>query len=292
LAKPWGQTLQQWRKFKDRLAYGLGILCVVVAVIPLASILVEVVGNGISTINLQFLTTTPSMAIGSGSGGGIGPAIQGTLILVGLAIVLAVPLGLMAGIYLAEFGDNQFGRSIRFLNDVFTEFPSIVVGILIYSLIVVSIGSFSPVAGSMALAVIMLPIVTRTTEESIKLVPSSIRDAAMALGIRRWRATISIILSTARSGVATGILLAVARISGETAPLLLTILGSQFFFSAWNQPIDSLPLRIYRDSSLPYAYARQQAWGAALVLIALVLGINIIIRLATRGKFSAARTRA
>jgi phosphate transport system permease protein len=270
----------------------LGILCVVVAVIPLASILVEVVGNGISTINLKFLTTTPSIAVGSGSGGGIGPAIQGTLILVGLAIVLAVPLGLMAGIYLAEFGDNQFGRSIRFLNDVFTEFPSIVVGILIYSLIVVSVGSFSPIAGSMALAVIMLPIVTRTTEESIKLVPNSIRDAAMALGIRRWRATISIVLSTAKSGIATGILLAVARISGETAPLLLTILGSQFFFSAWNQPIDSLPLRIYRDSSLPYAYARQQAWGAALVLIALVLGINIIIRLATRGKFSAARTRA
>jgi phosphate transport system permease protein len=264
----------------------------VVAVIPLASILVEVVGNGISTINLQFLTTAPSIAIGSGSGGGIGPAIQGTLILVGLAIILAVPLGLMAGIYLAEFGDNQFGRSIRFLNDVFTEFPSIVVGILIYSLIVVSIGSFSPIAGSMALAVIMLPIVTRTTEESIKLVPSSIRDAAMALGIRRWRATISIVLSTAKSGVATGILLAVARISGETAPLLLTILGSQFFFSAWNQPIDSLPLRIYRDSSLPYAYARQQAWGAAFVLIALVLGINIIIRLATRGKFSTARARA
>jgi phosphate transport system permease protein len=291
LARPWGQTLQQWRKFKDRLAYALGIFCVVVAVIPLASILVEVVGNGISTINLQFLTTTPSIAIGSGSGGGIGPAIQGTLILVGLAIVLAVPLGLMAGTYLAEFGDNKFGRSIRFLNDVFTEFPSIVVGILIYSLIVVAIGSFSPIAGSTALAVIMLPIVTRTTEESIKLVPNSIRDAAMALGIRRWRATISIVLSTARSGVATGILLAVARISGETAPLLLTILGSQFFFSAWNQPIDSLPLRIYRDSSLPYAYARQQAWGAALVLIALVLGINIIIRLATRGKFSAARAR-
>jgi phosphate transport system permease protein len=291
LAKPWGQTLQQWRKFKDRLAYCLGILCVVVAVIPLASILVEVIGNGISTINLPFLTTAPSIAVSSGSGGGIGPAIQGTLILVGLAMVLAVPLGLMAGVYLAEFGNNQFGRSIRFLNDVFTEFPSIVVGILIYSLVVVSIGSFSPIAGSMALAVIMLPIVTRTTEESIKLVPNSIRDAAMALGIRRWRATISIVLSTAKSGVTTGILLAVARISGETAPLLLTILGSQFFFSAWNQPIDSLPLRIYRDSSLPYAYARQQAWGAALVLIAIVLSINIIIRLATRGKFSAARAR-
>ncbi len=284
-------TLQDWRRFKDWLAYGLGALCVIIAVIPLASILIEVIANGIGTINLQFLTTIPTIVIGSGSGGGIGPAIQGTFILLGIAIVLAVPLGLMSGIYLAEFGDNQFGRSIRFLNDVFTEFPSIVIGILFYSLIVIATGSFSPIAGGTALAVIMLPIVTRTTEESIKLVPSSIRDAATALGIRRWRATISIVLSTAKSGVATGILLSIARITGETAPLVLTILGSQFFFSAWNQPIDALPLRIFRDSSLPYAYARQQAWGAALILIAIVLGLNITIRFATRGKYNASRTR-
>ena len=282
---------QDWRKIKDWLAYGLGAVCIIVAVIPLASILVEVVGNGISTINFDFLTTTPSIVVGSGSGGGIGPAIQGTFLLLGLAIIMAVPLGLMSGIYLAEFGNNQYGKSIRFLNDVFTEFPSIVIGLLIYSLIVVATQSFSTIAGATALAVIMLPFVTRTTEESIKLVPSSSRDAATALGIRRWRATISIVLSTAKNGVATGILLSIARISGETAPLLLTILGSQFFFSAWNQPIDALPLRIFRDSSLPYQYARDQAWGAALVLIAIVLGLNITIRLATRGKYSATRVR-
>jgi phosphate transport system permease protein len=279
------------RKFKDRLAYFLGISCVVIAIVPLASILFEVLQNGIPTINAQFLATIPSITIGNQSAGGIGPAIQGTLILLGLTCLFGVPLGLMAGIYLAEFGDNKLGRTIRFLNDVFTEFPSIVIGILIYVLVVYATRSFSPIAGGLALAVIMLPVVTRTTEESLKLVPNSIRDAAMALGIRRWRTTISIVLSTGKGGVATGILLSIARISGETAPLLLTILGSQFFFSGWSQPIDALPLRIFRDASLPSAYARQQAWGAALVLIGIVLSLNISIRLATRGRYNAARTR-
>jgi phosphate transport system permease protein len=273
------------RRFKDRLAYALGIFCVIIAIVPLASILIEVVRNGSSSINLQFLTSTPQ------SGGGIAQAIQGTLLLIGLTCIIGVPLGLVAGIYLAEFGDNKFGRTIRFLNDVLTEFPSIVVGILVAFLLVVATRSFSPVAGAFALSIIMLPIITRTTEESIKLVPTSIRDAAMALGIRRWRATISIVLSTARAGVVTGILLSIARISGETAPLLLTILGTDFFFSGWNQPIDALPLRIFRDASLPSAVARQQAWGAALVLILIVLSLNLGVRFATRGRPSVTRSR-
>ena len=279
------------RKFKDRLALILGIVCVAIAIVPLASILVEVVANGISSISFDFLTSPPLIAGGGQSGGGIGPAIQGTLILLGLTILFGVPLGVMTGIYLSEFGDNQLGRLIRFLNDVFTEFPSIVIGILIYSLVVYTTHSFSPVAGALALSVIVLPIVARSTEESLKLVPNSIRDAAMALGIRRWRTTFSVVLSTGRSGVTTGILLSIARVSGETAPLLLTILGSQFFFSSWSQPIDALPLRIFKDASLPYAWARQQAWGAALVLIAIVLSINLTIRLATRGRFDSARSR-
>lgn len=273
------------RRFRDRLAYALGIFCVIIAIVPLASILIEVVRNGISSINLQFLTSTPQ------SGGGIAQAIQGTLLLIGLTCIIGVPLGLVAGIYLAEFGDNKFGKTIRFLNDVLTEFPSIVVGILVAFLLVVATRSFSPVAGAFALSIIMLPIITRTTEESIKLVPTSIRDAAMALGIRRWRATISIVLSTARAGVVTGILLSIARISGETAPLLLTILGTDFFFSGWNQPIDALPLRIFRDASLPSAVARQQAWGAALVLILIVLSLNLGVRFATRGRPSVTRSR-
>lgn len=279
------------RKLKDKLAYALGAFCVLVAIIPLASILVEVVRNGISTINWSFLTSPPGI-IGQ-SAGGIGPAIQGTLILVGLTCLIGVPLGLLAGIYLAEFGNNTFGSAVRFLNDVLTEFPSIVLGILVYVLVVTTTGSFSSIAGALALSIIMLPIVTRTTEESIKLVPNSIRDAAMALGIRRWRASLSIVLSTAKSGVVTGVLLSVARISGETAPLILTVLGSQFFISGWNlnQPIDALPLRIFRNASLPYAYARQQAWGAALVLIVIVLTLNVGVRLATRGRYDVARSR-
>ena len=277
------------RRFQDKLAYGLGALCVGVAIVPLASILFEVVRNGVSALSPQFLTSPPGVF--GQVGGGIANAIQGTAILLALASAMAIPFGLLSGVYLAEFGDNKYGRTVRFLNDVLTEFPSIVIGILVYSIIVLAMRGFSTIAGAVALAIIMLPIITRTTEESIKIVPSSIRDAAMALGIRRWRATISVVLSTARSGVITGILLAIARVSGETAPLLLTVLGSQFFFNGLNQPIAALPLTIYRDANLPYAFARQQGWGAALVLILMVLGLNIGVRLATRGRYNSLRSR-
>ena len=277
------------RRFQDKLAYGLGALCVGVAIVPLASILFEVVRNGVSALSPQFLTSPPGVF--GQAGGGIANAIQGTAILLALASAMAVPFGLLSGVYLAEFGDNKYGRTVRFLNDVLTEFPSIVIGILVYSIIVLAMRGFSTIAGAVALVIIMLPIITRTTEESIKIVPSSIRDAAMALGIRRWRATISVVLSTARSGVITGILLAIARVSGETAPLLLTVLGSQFFFNGLNQPIAALPLTIYRDANLPYAFARQQGWGAALVLILMVLGLNIGVRLATRGRYNSLRSR-
>ena len=197
------------RRFKDRLALWIGALCAVLAMIPLFSILYEVVKNGASTINVDFLTAAPGV-IGQ-AGGGIGPAIQGTLILVGLTIIIGVPLGVLSGIYLSEFGDNPVGRVIRFLNDVLAEFPSVVIGVVIFTLIVLTFRSFSVIAGALALSIIMLPIITRSTEESLKLVPNSIRDASMALGIRRWRTTLSVVLTTARSGVVTGILLAIAR---------------------------------------------------------------------------------
>jgi phosphate transport system permease protein len=277
------------RRFKDKAAYALGILCLAAAVVPLASILVEVVANGIGAINLQFLTVLPGVP--GETIGGIAPAIEGTLLLIGLTCLFGIPPGILAGIYLAEFGDNQFGRSIRFLTNVLTEFPSIVVGILVSVLVVVATHQYSPLAGGAALSIIMLPIITRTTEESLKTVPNSIRDAAMALGIRRWRTTISVVLSTGRSGIITGVLLSVARISGETAPLILTILGSNFLFSSWNQPIDALPLRIYHDAFEADPFTRQQAWGAALVLIAIVLTLNIAVRLAVRGKYGSSRSR-
>lgn len=285
------------RRFKDRLAYWLGIACIVIAVIPLASILIEVIANGVAAITPTFLTSISSFSVGTLSAGGIGPAIQGTLLLLGLTCLFGIPPGIIAGIYLSEFGNNRFGSTIRFLNDVFTEFPSIVIGILISVLLVIPTRSFSPYAGAAALSVIMLPIVTRTTEESLKLVPNSIRDAAMALGIRRWRSTLSIVLSTGKAGVATGILLSIARISGETAPLILTVFGSNFFLTACapgqNCPIDALPLRIFNDAfKLGTGPAVQQAWGAALVLIGIVFALNIAIRVATRGKYSGGRSRS
>jgi phosphate transport system permease protein len=278
------------RRFKDRLALFLGAFCAVLAMIPLLSILYEVLKNGLSTISLEFLTGIPGI-VGQ-PGGGVGPAIQGTLILIGLTSLIGVPLGLISGIYLSEFGNNSIGRVIRFLNDVLAEFPSIVVGVVIFTLIVLTFKTFSVVAGALALSIIMLPIVTRTTEESLKLVPNSIRDAATALGVKRWRTTLSVVLSTGRNGVITGILLSIARIAGESAPLVFTILGSQYFFSNLNSPMDALPLRIYRLALLPYSNAQQQAWGAALVLILLVLTLNIGVRLATRGRLYAMRSRA
>lgn len=261
----------------------LGALCVLLAMVPLLSILFDVVVRGGPALSLEFLTSPPGV-IGQ-PGGGISNSIEGTLILVGLACIIGLPLGLLSGVFLAEFGDNQYGRVIRFLNDVFSEFPSIVVGILAYTLVVVPLGSFSTIAGAFALSIIMLPIVTRATEESLKLVPNSLRDAAMALGIRKWRATFSVVMSTGRGGVVTGVLLALARISGETAPLILTVLGSSLFFSGLGHPVDALPLRIWRLALLPYPYAQQQGWGAALVLILVVLTLNIGVRLATRGRF-------
>ncbi len=276
------------RGFKDWLAFIIGGACVVFAMIPLVSILADVVLRGLPALNLEFLTSGPGV-IGQ-PGGGIANSIEGTLILVGLTCLIGVPLGLVSGIFLSEFGDNKYGRFIRFLNDVLSEFPSIVVGILAYSFVVLTVGSFSTIAGAIALSIIMMPIVTRATEESLKLAPSSIRDAAAALGIKKWRSTLSIVLSTGRNGVVTGVLLAVARIAGETAPLILTVLGSQLFFSGLTKPVDALPLRIYRLALLPYASAQQQGWGAALVLIAMVLVLNVGVRLATRGRLSAVRS--
>jgi len=278
------------RRFKDRLAFALGALCAILAMIPLLSILYEVVKKGLSTINLEFLTNIPGV-VGQ-PGGGIGPAIQGTLILIGLTTLIGVPLGLVSGIYLSEFGNNSIGRIIRFLNDVLAEFPSIVVGVVVFTLIVLTFKTFSVIAGALALSIIMLPIVTRTTEESMKLVPNSIRDAATALGVKKWRTTLSVVLSTGRNGVATGILLSIARIARESAPLVFTILGSQYFFSNLNSPMDALPLRIYRLALLPYPYAQAQGWGAALVLILIVLALNVGVRLATRGRLYSMRSRA
>ena len=265
-----------YRKFKDKLFFLLSLGCVLIALAPLASILIEVVIRGAPQLSLQFLTQ-PAGVIG-GSAGGIGPAIEGTLILIALTSLLGVPIGIMSGIYLAEYGNNKYATSMRMFNNVLTEFPSIVVGLTVFIVVVLSLGHFSPIAGAIALSFIMIPVVARTTEESLKLVPNSVREASLALGVNRWRTIVSVVLPSAGGGLVTGTLLAVARIAGETAPLIMTVLGNQNFFQGFGQPMDALPLRIWRDALLPYPEFQVQGWGAALVLIVMVLSINIGVR--------------
>ena len=270
----------RFRRFKNRVFFALCLLCVVIAIVPLLSILYEVVVRGAPQLNLQFLTA-------NGLQGGIGPAIQGSLILIGLTCLIGIPLGVLSGVYLAEFGNNKYASWMRAINDILTEFPSIVIGITAYSVIVIGVtGTFSPIAGAIALSFMFIPIVARTTEESLKLVPNSIREASMALGAHRWRTILSVVVPSAKGGLVTGTLLAVARVAGETAPILLTILGNSYFFQGFNQPMDALPLRIFLNSRQPSPEIQAQAWGASLVLIIMVLALNIIVRLASRGRIN------
>jgi phosphate transport system permease protein len=271
-------TNYTFRKFKNRLFFVLCAACVIIAIIPLISILYEVVSRGAPQLSVNFL-------IQRDADGGIGPAIQGTLILIGLTSIIGIPVGVLSGIYLAEFGNNKYAASIRTVNDVLTEFPSIVVGITAFGVVVLGIiGSYSPLAGAVALSFILIPIVARTTEESLKLVPNSVREAALALGAHKWRTTLSVVLPAAKGGLLTGTLLAIARIAGETAPLIMTVLGNAYFFQGFSSPMDALPLRIWRDSLQPYANLQAQGWGAALVLILIVLSLNIAVRVASRGR--------
>lgn len=265
------------RLMLDKLVKSTVFVCVLVAIVPLVAILVNVFTNGSAALSWEFLTQIPG-AVGSDDPGGIGPAIQGTIVLIGFSSLIGVPLGVMGGIFLSEYGNNRYGRAVRFFNDVLAEFPTIVIGVFTFVLIVLTLGNFSVWAGSFALSIVMLPIIMRTTEESLKLVPVTYREAGYALGIRRYRVIFTIVLNSAKNGLVTGILLSVARIAGETAPLVFTILGSSQFLEGLDGPIDALPLRIWRLSSLPYDSAVTQGWGAAFVLIILVLSINIGVR--------------
>ncbi|MGA8917018.1 MAG: phosphate ABC transporter permease PstA [Nitrososphaeraceae archaeon] len=267
----------------DRLATIFAIVCVVAAIIPLGSILLEVVKNGAAALSLEFLLATQG-SIGSGKGG-IGPAIQGTIIVVGLASLIATPVGVLTGIYLSEFaGNGIFPSAVRFLNSVLTGLPSIVIGIVGYVTVVLVLGSFSVWAGALSLSIIMIPIVVIVTEETLRIVPHSLREAGYALGISKAKITLNIVLMTAKSGVLTGIGLGIARIAGETAPLIMTILGTSLFFSSLEGPVDALPLRIWRLASQPYESAHSFGWGAALVLILMVLGVNVVLRLLAHKK--------
>jgi phosphate transport system permease protein len=256
--------------------------CAFFAVTILVFILGYIAWRGISSINLRFLIDTPKPV---GEGGGIGNAILGTLILLGLSSVIGIPLGIAGGIYLSEFGDNWFGRTVRFVTDTLTGVPSIVIGVFVYTLLVLPMKHFSALAGGVALALIMIPIVMRTTEEVIRLVPASLREGALALGAPQWRVTLGVVLPAASSGIATGCMLAIARVSGETAPLLFTAFGSRFFNWHLDEPVASLTVQIYNYAISPYDEWHAQAWAATLVLMTLILAINIAVRFFTRKRF-------
>lgn len=269
----------QTRKRINALASLLALGCVLLALIPLVSILADVISKGAPAIDWAFLTERTKSAGSTDSG--VGNAILGTLLLVGWGSLIGLPLGILTGVYVSEYGDNWFGRTVRFFNDVLANFPSIVIGLFAYSLVVTVVG-FSLISGAFALGIIMIPIVANTTEEALRMVPNSLREASLALGVPRWKTVLKVIISNGRAGLVTGALLAIARIAGETAPLILTSFGNSFWETGLTEPVAALPLVIFRNAMSPYADLQQQAWGAALVLITIVLSLNIVVRLLTR----------
>ncbi|HWY04394.1 MAG TPA: phosphate ABC transporter permease PstA [Candidatus Acidoferrum sp.] len=281
------QPIALRRRITDHVMTGVAILTVILVLVPLFSIFAYLVYRGIGSIDWAFLTQTPK-PVGE-AGGGMANAIVGSVFILGLASILGVPIGVGAGIYLAEFGRNRFGDAIRFIADVLNGVPSIVIGIVAYSIVVLTQRHFSALAGGVALAIMMIPTITRTTEEMLLLVPQALREAAYGLGIPRWRTTLSITLRTATSGVITGIMLAFARVAGETAPLLFTAFGNQFWNLRVDQPTAALPLQIYSYAISPYDEWHRQAWAGALVLIVLIVSAVAAVRFAVRrGTFGAA----
>ena len=275
------------RRVTDHVMTGVAVLTVILVLVPLFAIFAYLVYRGVGSINWAFLTQTPK-PVGE-AGGGMANAIVGSAFILALASILGVPMGVGAGIYLAEYGRNRFGDVIRFTADVLNGVPSIVIGIVAYAIVVLYQKHFSALAGGVALAIMMIPTITRTTEEMLLLVPQALREAAYGLGIPRWRTTLSITLRTATSGVITGIMLAFARVAGETAPLLFTAFGNQFWNLRANQPTAALPLQIFTYAISPYDEWHRQAWAGALVLIILIVTAVAAVRFAVRrGTFGAA----
>jgi phosphate transport system permease protein len=271
------------RRAFSNLMVGLMIGAVIVALLPLVFILLDLVLKGAGSLSLDFFTKTPAPA--GESGGGVAHAIVGTLIIVGAASLIGLPIGIAGGIYCAEYPMSRLTSVTRFVADVLNGTPSIVVGVFAWTWIVATQKHFSALAGSAALAMLMLPMVLRTTEEMIKLVPNSLREAALALGYPRWRTSLAIVVRSTLPGIVTGSLLAVARIAGETAPLLFTALGSQYFSFDPSQPMAALPLTVFTYASGPYEEWHRYAWAAALVLILVVFVLSLGARLAIRRRF-------
>jgi phosphate transport system permease protein len=274
--KPASQ-LSVWRKFANVFSNFAAVGAAILVLLPLGAIFAYLVIKGIGSINMAFLTQTPK-PVGE-TGGGMANAIAGSALILGMASLIGVPLGIGSGIYLSEFGRNRFGDAVRFVADVLNGVPSIVIGIAVYSLVVVPQKHFSAFSGAVALGIMMIPTIALTTEEMLLMVPQNVREAAYGLGISQWRTTISIALRTATSGVITGVMLAFARVAGETAPLLFTAFGNQYWSRSLNQPTAALPLQIFTYAISPFEEWHKQAWAGALILIILIVGAVSAVRL-------------
>jgi phosphate transport system permease protein len=273
------RKISAFRRLTNVLATAFAITAAVLVILPLLAIFIYLLIKGVQSLNWAFLTQLPKPP--GEVGGGMANAIVGSGMILAIASLVGIPMGIGAGIYLAEYGRNLFGDVVRFTSDVLNGVPSIVIGIAVYSLIVVRQKHFSALAGSVALAIMMVPTVARATEEMLLMVPNNIREAALGLGIPKWRTTLSISLRTASAGVITGCMLAFARVAGETAPLLFTTLGNQYWSKSLNQPTAALPLQIYTYALAPYDDWHKQAWAGALILIVMIVAAVAAVRIVT-----------
>ncbi len=277
-------TYHHWRKAKNTLMQGLTCSCAVLVVLPLGLILFHVLKSGMSAVNWDFFTQLPK-PVGE-AGGGMANAIVGSFELLGLAAFIGVPIGVCGGIFLSEYGSAGLNWWIRFGADVLNGVPSIIWGMVVYALVVVPMKTFSAWAGSLVLGLMMVPLIMRTTEEVLALVPNGYREAALALGIAQWRTIMHVVVRTALKGIITGVLLALARVAGETAPLLFTAFGNRFWNHHLSDPISALPLQIFNYAISPYEDWHRQAWAGALVLLIFVALVNVAVRALTRDRFS------
>ena len=276
----------RWRKLKSGIMSVVSFASAVLVVAPLGFVLFYLIKVGAGAVDWRFFTQLPK-PVGE-VGGGMANAIVGTLVLLGLASLIGVPVGVLGGVYLSEYGGEKVNWWIRFGADILNGVPSIVWGIVAYALVVIPMKGFSAYAGGVALGFMMIPLIMRTTEEVLLLVPNGYREAALALGVPRWKVIVRIVMKTAAKGIVTGVLLAAARIAGETAPLLFTAFGNRFWTHKLSDPIAVLPLQIFTYAISPYDDWHRQAWAGALVLILMVLAINVGVRFLTRERFSGA----
>jgi phosphate transport system permease protein len=273
-----------WRTIKSALASTVALISALLVIAPLALVFFHLLVNGASSVNWDFFTKLPT-PVGA-PGGGMVNAIVGSLELLALAATIGVPVGVLGGVYLGEYGSARVNSVLRFIADVLNGVPSITWGVVVYGLVVLRFKGFSAYAGGLALGLIMIPLIIRTTEEVVLLVPNGYREAALALGVSRWKTIVHVVMKTASKGIITGILLALARVGGETAPLLFTAFGNRFWNHSLSQPIAALPLQIFTYAISPYDDWHRQAWAGALVLVTGIFCVNVLVRILTRGRTS------